>query len=61
MGTDTLSFAEDRAENHHRKSHYRSPVRKYVVRMPGFPLVFFLSSSTVVTWLPDVTRGLFTP
>ena len=35
--------------------------RKYVLRMPGFPPRFFLSSSTVVTWLPDVTEGHLTP
>jgi hypothetical protein len=29
--------------------------------MPGFPPRFFLSSSTVVTWLPDVTEGHLTP
>jgi hypothetical protein len=39
----------------------RGPVRKYVLRMPGFSPRFFLSSSTVVTWLPDVTEGHLTP
>ena len=33
------------------------PDRKYVLRMPGFPRVFFL----VVTWLPDVIKGHLTP
>ena len=37
------------------------PDRKYVLRMPGFFPRFFLSSSTVVTWLLKVTRGLLTP
>jgi hypothetical protein len=37
------------------------PDRKYVLRMPGFPPRFFLSSSTVVTWLPHVTEGYLTP
>ena len=37
------------------------PDRKYVLRMPHFPLRLFLSSSTVVTWLPDVTKGHLTP
>ena len=37
------------------------PVQKYVLRMPHFPLRLFLSSSTVVTWLPDVTKGHLTP
>jgi hypothetical protein len=31
-----------------------TPDRKYVLRMPGFFPRFFLSSSTVVTWLPDL-------
>jgi hypothetical protein len=28
---------------------------------PAFPPRFFLSSSTVVTWVPDVIEGHFTP
>ena len=39
----------------------KSRDRRYVLRMPGFPPLFFLSSSTVVTWLPDVTEGHLTP
>jgi hypothetical protein len=37
------------------------PDRKYVLRMPVFPPCFFLSSSTVVTWLPNVTKSHLTP
>ena len=36
------------------------PDRKYVLPVPGFPPRFFLSSSTVVTWLPDVTEDHLT-
>ena len=38
------------------------PDRKYVLRMPGFfPRLKKKSSSTVVTWLPDATKGHLTP
>jgi hypothetical protein len=37
------------------------PDRKYVLRMPVFSPRFFLSSSKVVTWLPNVTKGHLIP
>ena len=49
----------------HRKwqSHVtgRGPVRKWPCAWPVFPAFFSLSSSTVLTWLPDVTEGHLTP
>jgi hypothetical protein len=38
----------------------RGPDRKYVLRIPGFFPRFFLSSSPVVTWVPDVTKDHLT-
>jgi hypothetical protein len=39
----------------------RGHVRKYDMCMPGFSPRFVLTSSTVVTWLPDVTEGHLIP